>query len=91
MYSMLVVGGPDWFKNIMTAEGEGDDDIVLGDDVASGSLDSDVGDTAPQTPQAQTGKISPSNSVIVVLCFTFKSLIYILSFYPSEIVLNNLQ
>ena len=31
---MLVVGGPDWFKNIMTAEGEeGDDDIVLGDDV----------------------------------------------------------
>ena len=53
---MLVVGGPDWFKNIMTAEGEGDDDIVLGDDVASGSIDIDLGDAAPQTP-AQTGKI----------------------------------
>ena len=67
---MLVVGGPDWFKNIMTAEGEGDDDIVLGDDVeASGSIDCDVGDASPQTP-AQTGKISPSNSAHVSLSFT---------------------
>ena len=64
--SMLVVGGPDWFKNIMTSGedgGGGGETATTTDEVCSVSLDGDLPDGAQAAAQ-NTGDFSAGFPVL---------------------------